>query len=95
MSDEHKNKISIGVSKGRKGLQFTEQHRQNLSIAHLGQISRMKGCVMSDIAKEKMKTAHLGKYLVSNEDTRRSFYITPNELDSYLCKGYHRGRLFK
>jgi len=35
-SEEHRAKISVSVSKAKKGVTFSEEHKKNLSLSHIG-----------------------------------------------------------
>ena len=57
MSEEDRQKISDG----RKGMKFTEEHKQKLSEVFSGENHPMYGKHHTEEANEKNRKAHLGK----------------------------------
>jgi hypothetical protein len=55
------------VSKGRKGIKFTEEHLKNLSESHKGQISSMKGKKHTEESRKKMSTSQKNRPEVTKE----------------------------
>lgn len=55
------------VSKGRKGIKFTEEHLKNLSDSHKGQISSMKGKKHTEESKRKMSAAQKNRPKATKE----------------------------
>ena len=71
-SHEYKKRVSMAISKGRRGIKFTEEHRQNLSIArkkhklseeHKRNIGlALKGRKRPKEVIEKIRRANIGKH---------------------------------
>lgn len=55
----------------------------------------LKGKPKSQEARENMSKGRLGKVLISNQELKKSFYISKEELEKYLSLGYIKGRLVK
>ena len=53
--------IAEKVSRARKGMKFSDEHRANMSKALKGRIGPRLGTFQTDEAKEKMRLAKLGK----------------------------------
>ena len=51
-----------------------------------------KGIQYSEETKERIRLGKLGKILISNDETGKSFYIPPEDFPQYEKEGYHRGR---
>lgn len=56
VTEETKQKISEST-KGKPKAPFTEEHRRNLSLSHIGKSSHRKGKTLSDNHKQKLKEA--------------------------------------
>lgn len=56
---------------------------------------KLSGVPKSDVARNNMSIARVGKILVSNDDLKHSLYILKDELELYIGKGYRKGRLNK
>lgn len=70
---------------GMKGKKQSEYHRQRCLESHLG-------IKLRDESRKNMSLGKLGKILISNDLTKDSFYILPEQLEKYLNLGYHQGR---
>lgn len=55
LTEEHKRNISIGLQGIRKGVVFSDTHKQNLSLAKKGKSAHNKGVQMSDEQREKLR----------------------------------------
>lgn len=65
------------VSASRMGMKFSEEHRKNLRLSHLGKASPNKGKKMSEEQKEKIrksKAANKLKWKLDPETNKRVYY---------------------
>lgn len=63
---------------------FTEEHRKNLSLSHIGKESCMKGKHFSEETKRKMSEARKGKYV--GVESKLSIKINQYDLQSNFIK---------
>lgn len=73
---------------GMLGKKHSDETKKKMSDARVGM-------VYSDETKQRIRLGKLGKVLVSNEELNKSLYVAPDELETYLNNGYHRGRKIK
>lgn len=62
-------KWRLNISKGKKGVKFTDEHIKNLSLSHKGQKGYWTGKkrgIMSEEQKEKVRQSNLGKHFFNN-----------------------------